>query len=429
MERIKKTERVNKLETLDWIYEKMMEKRNEYLLHRYQVSNDNYVWKSILSTVAQLGPIYHMDFSENISVTPKFEPQSAHFSKRQFTLHCTVKHDENNNTYIYHLSNDLKHDDTFTMNVVRDILDRFPSNADVLRFKSDNCSTQYKSKYLFFKWRKLATEISKKILLYYGVSGHGKGLVDSMSAFRVKTPLRNAVLMNDFCFNSAEELKIYLEKYYKKDNWVYAYIDNFDRAEKDDEMKINKCRKQHMISFSPNGAVEMEENICDCTVCLMRNFVDCKKEKGRLVVAGDDVSDEDSSDEYDSSDFSDNEDEENEVVQLHGDNVFGLIEPGSVVAVYSPPNASEVFYLCKVVSIGEAHETLVDKYNHRITEGSKYLSCNYLEKIKEKKSVIHYKLVKGEALVMPYQVFCPSVTMSEQLTLTVEDYVFLCDMV
>lgn len=131
-----------------------MDKRNEYLLHRYQVSNDCWSTK-----------IYHMDFSENISVIPKFKPQSAHFSKHQFSLHCTVKHGENNNTYIYHLSNDLKHDDTFIMSVVHDILDRFPSNADVLCFKSDNCSNQYKSRYPFFKWRKLAMDIAKKILL------------------------------------------------------------------------------------------------------------------------------------------------------------------------------------------------------------------------------------------------------------------------
>ena len=60
-----------------------------------------------------------MDFSENLSGTPKFEPQSDHFSKQQLSLHSTVKYDCNIETdepscsYYYHLPNDSTHDAVF----------------------------------------------------------------------------------------------------------------------------------------------------------------------------------------------------------------------------------------------------------------------------------------------------------------------------
>ena len=36
--------------------------------------------------------------------------------------------------------------------------------------------------------------------LFYGTSGHGKGLVDAMSSFGVKAPIHRAVLMEDFSY-------------------------------------------------------------------------------------------------------------------------------------------------------------------------------------------------------------------------------------
>ena len=39
---------------------------------------------TVLGTTPEIGPIYHMDFSENLSQMHKFEPQSLHFSKAQY---------------------------------------------------------------------------------------------------------------------------------------------------------------------------------------------------------------------------------------------------------------------------------------------------------------------------------------------------------
>ena len=179
-----------------------------YLLHRYEIKNDKYHWPQILNDT-NLGYIFHQDYSENISCSPKFEPQDAHFSSKQTSLHCTVVHfgDEKPN-YAYHISDNKGHDSAFTCLVTRDLLEKFSDACEypVIRIKSDNCATQYCCLHVFEKYLKLAKEIGKPILLYFGVNGHGRGLVDAMSGFGLKTPLRAAIVTDDFYFLNDEDL-------------------------------------------------------------------------------------------------------------------------------------------------------------------------------------------------------------------------------
>ena len=98
--------------TYQELYKKLGDIKKIYLMHRYQVNNDVFHWPMILATTIIHDSIYHIDYSENLSQMYKFEPQS---SKRQFSLHCTVKHsDENKRCYLYHLFYNMKHDFAFT---------------------------------------------------------------------------------------------------------------------------------------------------------------------------------------------------------------------------------------------------------------------------------------------------------------------------
>ena len=148
-----------------------------YMNHRFEIKNDIYYWPRI-SGNSNLGYIFHMDFSENVSCTPKFEPQDAHFSGKETSLHCSVVSKpymlEKECTYVYHLSNDRTHVSAFTVSVTRDLLEKFPDFDDypLLRIKSYNCATQYCCLYVFKRYSDLSNEIIKPILLYYGVNGH-----------------------------------------------------------------------------------------------------------------------------------------------------------------------------------------------------------------------------------------------------------------
>ena len=79
-----------------------------------------------------------MDFSENISGSAKYEPQDAHFSKKQFSLLCTVAHHPESNAYLYHLSDNRKHNQSYTKTVVASPINHY-AEVNVYRFKSDNC--------------------------------------------------------------------------------------------------------------------------------------------------------------------------------------------------------------------------------------------------------------------------------------------------
>ena len=64
--------------------------RKNYFIHRFQVEHDKSMWHKILNTVLELGPIFNLDYLDNIQITQKYKPQSAHLNKRQYFLHCTV---------------------------------------------------------------------------------------------------------------------------------------------------------------------------------------------------------------------------------------------------------------------------------------------------------------------------------------------------
>ena len=77
----------------------------------------------------------------------------------------------------------------------------------LIRVKSDNCAIQYKSKKVFHFWRMFAREQKKVVIVYYGVPGHGKGLVDAMSPFGAKGLLRHAVVVDNFNYSCARDIE------------------------------------------------------------------------------------------------------------------------------------------------------------------------------------------------------------------------------
>ena len=76
---------------------------------------------------------------------------------------------------------------------------------NIYRFKSDNSSTQYKCLNIFPFWR-MAMTTGKPFIIYYGVSGHGKGLVDGTSSFGMKHPLRKAIITEVLFLNTSKDM-------------------------------------------------------------------------------------------------------------------------------------------------------------------------------------------------------------------------------
>ena len=85
------------------------------------------------------GKFIELDFTQNLSFRPKDEVQSAHFSGKQFTLHCAIV-EPNKNRYHYHFSNDTKHDAIFVDQVLRNMISVYEIQNEDLWIQRDKCT-------------------------------------------------------------------------------------------------------------------------------------------------------------------------------------------------------------------------------------------------------------------------------------------------
>ena len=97
-----------------------------------------------------------------------------------------------------------------------------------------------------------------------------------------------------------------------------------------------------------------------------------------------------------------------------------MSQKDNIIASFSPPESLELFYLCKVIEVGVATKRIVDKHNHSIKSGSYYIKWQYLEKIKEQKSMIKYILLPDAVYVLPTQVMNFLVLLNENFELSVK---------
>ena len=179
--------------------------------------------------------------------------------------------------YAYHLSNCKFHNAVFTKHVINDLLKQYPGYAElpVLRFKSDNCASQYCCQYIFPTYAELAEKIGKPVLVYYGMNGHGKDL-DAMSGFGVKTILPRAIVTDDFYYNTDEELCTFLKTQKSLPKYYYTTLpsDILDKEMvnyRESSLVIPGCLKCRMISFSPTGDYQVKRHICSCDMCCLRS--------------------------------------------------------------------------------------------------------------------------------------------------------------
>ena len=148
-----------------------------------------------------------LDFSSTLALKPNFEVQEAHFSGKQFTLHCSIIERKEEKKYVYHLS----HDPISVHEALEDVSQNWKIKKETIIVKSENAPTQYKNKYAFYSLQSLANTYNVQIIRIYGAAGHGKGLVNAMSGFGVKSALRRDIITNGQLFQSSSEIRDYLQ--------------------------------------------------------------------------------------------------------------------------------------------------------------------------------------------------------------------------
>ena len=223
-----------------------------------------------------------IDFTRNYSHVAQNEPQSAHWDRRQTTMHpicvnfrCT---DENCNKIvtleIVCFSEDLKHDpfavksyEEATENYLRKIGVR----VNCIFQWSDNCTYQYKSKYTFDI---LSQSVTPKMRNYYGAK-HGKSAADGIigrlkmkidQEVRSGTTLETTEQLYNYCINKLETQSTVGCQHYRRH---YILINEIPRPERNEPVTVTETMKIHSVrSTGIPGVIEKQELSCMCDVCL-----------------------------------------------------------------------------------------------------------------------------------------------------------------
>ena len=414
--------RVDKEATLDELYQKLNDVAQDYLEHRHSVVADRSFWAYMHEVLDQ--PYIHLDYSQNIALKPKHEVQAMHFSGKEQTLHCTVLVNPDENTFIYHLSDDTIHDCTMTSFILQSIITEHPEliKGGKLILKSDNCSTQYKSRKVFEEMKRLAANWDVEIYWFYGEAGHGRGLVDAMSSFGCKKLLRDGIVCEDVWFKDAAAMKTFLDKEYITDGGSkkeYYLVDNKETAARRRRgrktLKRDGCMKFCLMAVNQRGQWMVRENL------------DINDENIVKFIF-DDAENCYDANEFDYTEIVDEEStrKEREVPDdLLLPIVYEVVTPGDFVALRSESQSLEQFYIVQVVSKDVAQSYDVkDNHGHLIAKGQPYFSVNYLEKsVKSTKKNIKYTYSKTKSVYVHVgEVFATNIQVDEKLSMSAAEY-------
>ena len=177
-------------------------------------------------------------------------------------------------SYVYHLSDDTGHDALFVDEVLEDIFQRWKIRDETIMIKSDNAPTQYKNKYAFSLYQNLANKYNVRIIRLYGAARHGKGLIDAMSSFGVKSILKRDIVTWDAWYANKEKMCDHLRKDPRSDEKMMDYqtvdpvaLDSKRLSKK--ELIVPGCMAKHLFDYKPKSkTILTKEYLCDCQECL-----------------------------------------------------------------------------------------------------------------------------------------------------------------
>ena len=86
-----------------------------------------------------------IDFSENLKIPYKNEPQSVHWCYENITVHSGILKLHGDKSYHPYVSDDKKHGQVFVKIVLEKMIGTVENKSELCVIESDNCWSQYKS--------------------------------------------------------------------------------------------------------------------------------------------------------------------------------------------------------------------------------------------------------------------------------------------
>ena len=159
----------------------------------------------------------------------------------------------------------------------------------------------------------------------------------------------------------------------------------------------------------------------ECDMCFIGKMGKCE-----YVDETDDNNDSDN----DSGDVSrhDDGDDDDDVDENAGRiNILDTVNPGQVIALRTPCEVHNSFYLCVVERVDITDMDIFDSYQYFVTKSQRYIVCKYLSKVSESRKCIKHKKLPRDVFILPGEVLCPFVDMGDDYTLTWEEKQWLDD--
>ena len=352
--------------------------------HRNQLKH----YRNTIHNVHQLfnAAVIDVDFSENLQVPVKYEPQSLHWSHEQVTVHSGLMKFEGEKSYHPYLSDDKKHDQHVVEVALCEMIKELPTIPKTLIIESDNCSQQYKSAMHFFSIQKLANLHQTKIIRIYGIAEHGKGEVDHVGGI-AKTAIRREVASGRF-FGSTEEMVEFLQQkfgYHTSPNYVPKMLCSKKINQLRDENKLISCKsidgssRFQVMVFHPNSStIKAALRLCLCDECQIE-YGSCSLFTEHSLVAGhlqekllrSEVDEGDHAPSKSASDF---------------------LSTGSFCAVAADKSSPDTMWFILITE----EECIVncdsiDDYGFKVAAGQPFLKGHFLEKVGECRGGIKFK--------------------------------------
>lgn len=345
-----------------------------------------------------------IDFSENLSVPIKYEPQSCHWSHDQVTVHSGILKHFGLKQYHPYLSNDKKHDQKFVKVAIEKMLDGCNFNSGTYCvIESDNCSSQYKSAQHFTDMQEIADKNEIKIIRVYGVAGHGKGEVDHVGGL-AKVTVRREIAAGALLTNAKDMVNFLNEKYSHKDNPKYV-IKEITQAELEKERTNTKVfntiqgsSKFQVILFSPfSSTIKAAPRLCICELC-REEYGQCSVFEEYLLNVSTLTA---------SHIRSDNKEFSGDEVSVEGSD---FLLPGTVCAIAADRKSVDTVWFFEIVKEFGATVDIYDDYGVTVGAGQRCLEGHFFELLKVVGSTRKYKLILSKkALVYRESVVYPFV--------------------
>ena len=116
-----------------------------------------------------------IDFSEDLQVPMKFEPESLHWSHSQITIHsCLVKFD-GQKTYHSYLSQIKKIDHVLVKVAIEALLAEIDIKQGTAVIIKNNCTSHKDLATIFSDMQERTDEMKLAIIRVFGIHEHGEG--------------------------------------------------------------------------------------------------------------------------------------------------------------------------------------------------------------------------------------------------------------